>query len=347
MPTRPHHFLLTSLLLLSSTAILAQQTPADPAAPAPERIYLDVVVTPKSGPPVAGLQQQDFTLLDNNVAQPIATFSAVGGPKAPLKIILVVDAVNASYETVGFERDQINKFLLANGGELPYPTTLALVTDTGTQVQQGTSTSGKELSDSLAKNTIALRTIRRSAGFYGAEDRFQLSLKALTGLIAREQTEPGRKIILWVSPGWPLFSGPRVELDSRQQQQIFGEVTALSAALRQARITLYSIDPLGSTESLMRTHFYMEFLKGVTKPSKVDPGDLALQVLATQSGGLVLNANNDITGLLHQAVDDAKAFYEISFDSRPGDHPAEYHQLQIQLDKPGLIARTRTGYYTH
>jgi VWFA-related protein len=342
MPTRPNSILLSSLLLLAATAIPAQQAPAA----APERIYLDVVVTPKSGPPVAGLQQQDFTLLDNNAPRPLATFSAVSGPQAPVKVILVVDAVNASYETVGFERDQIDKFLLANGGELSYPTALALVTDTGTQIQQGTSTSGKELSDSLTKNTTALRTIRRSSGVYGAEERFQISLKALSGLVAREQTQPGRKIILWVSPGWPLFSGPRIQLDSRQQQQLFSEITGLSAALRNARVTLYSIDPLGSNEGLMRTHFYMEFLKGVTNPSKAEYADLALQVLATQSGGLVLNANNDITGLLHQAVEDAKAFYELSFEPRPGDHPAEYHQIQIKLDKPGLIARTRTGYYT-
>jgi hypothetical protein len=27
-------------------------------------------------------------------------------------------------------------------------------------------------------------------------------------------------------------------------------------------------------------------------------------------------------------------------------HPDEYHQLQIKLAKPGLTARTRTGYYS-
>jgi hypothetical protein len=43
------------------------------------RIYLDVVVTPTSGPPVSGLHQQDFTLLDNNVPQVITSFEAVDG----------------------------------------------------------------------------------------------------------------------------------------------------------------------------------------------------------------------------------------------------------------------------
>jgi hypothetical protein len=28
-----------------------------------------------------------------------------------------------------------------------------------------------------------------------------------------------------------------------------------------------------------------------------------------------------------------------------GDGPNEYHALEIKLGKPGLTARTRTGYY--
>jgi hypothetical protein len=54
-----------------------------PFAFAPDgRIYLDVVVTPNGGAPVAGLEQKDFTVLDNKVAQPIASFEALGGEKA-------------------------------------------------------------------------------------------------------------------------------------------------------------------------------------------------------------------------------------------------------------------------
>jgi hypothetical protein len=40
------------------------------------RISLDVVVTDKSGKPVPGLQQQDFTLLDDKQPQTILSFRA-------------------------------------------------------------------------------------------------------------------------------------------------------------------------------------------------------------------------------------------------------------------------------
>jgi VWFA-related protein len=334
--------LLLSLPLLCAAPGFAQQA----AAPAPAaRVYLDVVVTPHSGAPVSGLQQQDFTLLDNKIARPITSFTAAGGPSAPVQLLLVIDAVNAGFQTVAFERDQIDKFLRANGGELPFPTTLAVVTDTGTQIQNSSSHNGKELSDALDKYTVALRTIHRSAGFYGAEDRLQLSLRALSSLTAREQTLPGRKLILWVSPGWPLFSGPRVQMDSRQEQSIYQQIASFSTELRNARVTLYSIDPTGSAENTMRAQFYKQFLKGVAKPSQAELADLGLQVIATQSGGLALTSNNDMTAMLRQALDDASAYYELSFDPSPSDHADQYHQLEVQVAKPGLIARTRSGYY--
>jgi hypothetical protein len=58
--------------LLCTPQILARQNHS--AARPGDRIYLDVVVSPTSGPPVSGLEQQDFTVLDNNVPQTLTSF---------------------------------------------------------------------------------------------------------------------------------------------------------------------------------------------------------------------------------------------------------------------------------
>jgi VWFA-related protein len=89
-----------------------------PASAPTSRIDLDVVVTPKSGPAVAGLQQQDFTIFDNKVLQRITSFQARSGSQDPVHVILVIDAVNTAYQTIAYERGQIDKFLRANGGRL-------------------------------------------------------------------------------------------------------------------------------------------------------------------------------------------------------------------------------------
>ena len=337
-------FLLASVLV--TTTGFAQHEAAPPPAHQNGKIVLDVVVTPKNGKPVAELTQGQFTLLDNKVARPITSFKPVVGNEAPVEVILLIDAVNTGYQSVAYERQQINKFLKANGGQLARPTTLAIFTDTSTQIQDGFTKDGNALAASLDKLTIGLRDIRRSAGFYGATDRFDLSMKALGEIAAREGPRPGRKILLWVSPGWPLLSGPGVELDRKQQDGIFARVVSLSTQLRLGHITLYAVDPIGASESVLRTSYYEQFVKGISKPSQVDLGDLGLQVIAAQTGGLVLNANNDITGQLQKVMDDTHAYYEMSFDPAPSDQAHEFHQIQVQVAQPGLVARTRNGYYS-
>ena len=336
---------LAAFLLLPwlSVVTFAQQDAA-PSQLDNGQIRLDVVVTPKSGPPVAGLQQQDFTLLDNKVPQTVTSFQAMSGSTAPVEIILLIDAVNTSYQTIAYERSQIDKFLRANGGKLAHPTTLAIFGDTGTQLQNSFSTDGNAIADSLDKQTVALRTIHRSAGFYGAVERFDLSLKTLEQLSEVGATFHGRKLILWISPGWPFLSGPGVQTDARQQQGIFNAIVTISTRLREARVTLYNINPLGAAES-QNVFYYQEFLKGVSRSSQVSDGNLSLQVIATQTGGLVLNSSNDVTALLQQAFADADAWYELSFDQVRSE-PNEYHHLEVRLSKPGLVARTRQGYYT-
>lgn len=331
--------------LLYAAAGSSQQIVSRPPG-ADGQITLDVVVTSKAGEPVTGLQQQDFTLMDNKASQPITSFQALGGDKAPLQVIFVFDAVNMPYERASYARQQMDSFFRANGGHLAYPTALAFLTDKDVQMQGGFSIDGNAISDVLDHNQTGLRDIRRSAGFYGADDRLKLSINALHILAAHVASVPGRKIVLWVSPGWPLLSGPRMELDTKQQEQIFATITSLSTELRQARITLYSVDPIGAAEAgSFHAFYYQQFLKGVSKPSQDSLGNLGLQVLAVQSGGLALNSSNDVTALMQKALADTKAYYEISFRPAPAEQRNEYHHLEVKVAKPGLGVRTRDGYY--
>jgi hypothetical protein len=67
-------------------------------------------------------------------------------------------------------------------------------------------------------------------------------------------------------------------------------------------------------------------------------------LIALQSGGLALNSSNNIASMV-QECEAETPYYEISFDPPPAKQRDEYHRLEIQLDKPGLTARTRQGYY--
>ena len=74
--------------------------PPDLASPTNRRITLDIVVTHHSGKPVHGLQQQDFTLLDNKQPQKLVRFRALENKASPVHVIIMVDMINTGFDAV-------------------------------------------------------------------------------------------------------------------------------------------------------------------------------------------------------------------------------------------------------
>jgi VWFA-related protein len=352
------------LLLLPLSALVGQTSPAPqlqsrptaPSLPPPggtdRLVTIDVQVTDKSGAAVRGLKKEDFTLLDDNQPKNIAAFHAVDSAEdpstdPPVELVLVVDEVNVSYQTSVFERNELKKFLSQNSGKLALPTSLVIFTETETKMQNGFSRDGNAMAALYDKYTTRLRSGNvSSAGTYGSLQRLDKSVKTLISLIAYLGTLPGRKLMIWFSPGWPIISTENLEAYRKDQQHIFDLIVAATNGLRKARVTLYSIDPFGPGSSGgYRIADYKGFLKGVTWPSQAVLGNLALEVLAIHSGGRVLNSTNDLIAAIGECAMDAHAFYVLSFEGPRADQANEYHALDVTVDKPAITARTRTGYY--
>jgi len=332
------------LFFCLSLPAFSQQT----VPPVDRHVTLDVVVTDKSGKPVSGLQQSDFTLIDNKQPEKILSFEALDSRAADSaeEVLLLVDRVNTSVQNSANVREQVKKYLGQNGGQLPLPTSMIFFADSGTNLQKAPSRDGNALLADLEQSDSGLRSVTRSQGVYGAIDRFEMSLRTLTSIASLEEKKPGRKLLIWLSPGWPLLSGPGIQISSKQQEGLFSSIVATSTALLKARIAVYSIDTLGLADAGgSRTTYYQNFVKGVSAPKQVQPGNLALQVIATQTGGRVLNSSNDISKQIASCVDDGIAWYVLTFDSPRADGPNEYHKIDIRIGKPGLTGRTRTGYY--
>lgn len=340
------------LMLLFAASAYAQTQPVIPPsvpnpamAPAGGRIYLDVSVD-KSGQAVTGLQQQDFTLLDNKQPRTIASFAVVTGRDAQIQVVVVMDAVNATLQNVIFQRQQLDQYLRGEGGNLSYPMVIAMLTDNGLHAVSGQfTTDGNALSGALDQDQVGFRAIQRSAGYYGAAERFQICLRAMYRLMSGLSKHEGRKIIIWISPGWPLLSGPEVLLDNKEEDQLFDNVVNLSTVMAKLQITLYSIDPLGAAGAPVADWTYGQFVKGITKPSQAAYGDLGLPVLVTQSGGIAFGSTNGIADRVRQCLADTVPYYEIAFDPPGTDKKNEYHQLQVRVTGDGLKVRTRMGYY--
>lgn len=334
---------LCSLVLLVAAFAASQgQVAAPPPADAAGQMTLHVTVDGRSGNPIDGLTASDFTLLDNKKQETITSFREV--KSQPSRIVVVLDAVNLPYTEVSFARQQLSQFFSANGGRLAQATTLAVLQDTGIKVQPMFTTDGNALRSSLDQFSIGLRDIPRSTGFYGAAERMQISITAMRSLIAGlPKGAPIR--IVWVSAGWPLLSGPEVDLDPSKREAVFAEIVGMVTELQKSQITVDAVNPLGASQNVATTDYYQSFLHAPRKSSDIQLGHLGLQVLAIDSGGLVLNGSNDIASLLQDAVQQTGDCYDISFVPAPGEHDNEYHELQLKVKRPGLTTHTTAGYY--
>ena len=309
---------------------------------------LDVMVTDKAGHPVTGLQQSDFTVLDDKHPATIQSFAAhTEQSQDSLEgALIVIDTVNVGFTAVSVARSQLENFLRRDGGHLPFPMLLTLLTNTGLKEIGPSSSDGNVLLAQLDQQKGLLRDLNRSAGFWGATELLSTSINALENVAQYEATTPGRKLLIWISPGWPIFDNPNLIVTDQQHRAIFQQLVRLSTDLRRGQVTVYDIDPLGTADAgSYRTFLWQSFLKPVPKWQQANPGNMALQALAIQSGGQVLNSSNDVAGEVEKCMQDGAAWYTVTFDGETSEKPDTWHGIEIKVDKPGLTVRTRNGYY--
>jgi VWFA-related protein len=346
-----------------------QPSPAAPAA-TEGRIHLDVVVTDKSGKPVSGLDLKDFTLLDNNQPAKILSFHAFDGTvqkaEPPVEVILLLDTVNLpiqevsnnrqrtdsglmsqqtpgglSFQAVSIARQHIANFLIQNGGHLAQPVSLFVLTSQGLDLQRQPLLDGNELAAEASQRDNKLRALTASAGRQGAVENYQFSVQMMKVIAREEAKKPGRKLLIWTGPGWPLVDSSFWGLTNADQKTLFDTIAQLSTRLREARISIYNV----SSGTDMASGAYEGFLKGVKTAEKANSANLALKVLAVQTGGGIFGPDNDLTAQINRCVQNASTYYTLSFDPPPAAHANEYHDLKVTVGQTKLTARTTTGYY--
>ncbi len=218
-----------------------------------------------------------------------------------------------------------------------------MLTNTGLNTEGEPTTDGNALAEKVQQLDYRLRTVGRAQGIDGSIELFYSSLHSLSALLQHEANRPGKKLLIWAGPGWPMLDSVNVQVPASGQRQNFESIVGLSTALREERISIYSIS---SAESGVGATVYRDFLKGAKSAAKANPANLALKVLAIQSGGQVFGPNNQLTNQIDNCFTDATSFYTLSFDPPRADQANEYHDLKVLVGKPGLAARTNTATTT-
>jgi VWFA-related protein len=319
-------------------------------------IRLDVTVQDKSGNPVGGLTQNDFTLLDNG--QPAKTlsfeaFSATAVPNPPVEVLLMIDELNISELQLTAEKHEAEIFLRLNNGHLLQPVTVYWLDKDGLSTSGRPSSDGNALADEISQGREQKRiwktpTVAENLGKYansGLVSKKPLhSLIALGSIAIEQRRDSGRKLMFWLGYGWQFE-----RLASGDSTGAFDFLTEISTRLREARIDLWEANewpvldahgnPIPVSAPLFKTYF-----DNVT-PQEVSLGYLQLNVIATQTGGGLLTTSSGLAGLIAKHIEHANCFYSLTFDPPPANVVDEYHRLQLEMSNPDLAAHSWAGYF--
>jgi VWFA-related protein len=345
---------------------------------AEHRIVLNVMVTDAHGKPARGLAREDFVLTDDRQPRTIASFRAANGRSARerVHILLVLDSVNNSGKTIGFERKEIEKYLAENRGRIEYPISLAMLSGSGATVNPPSRDADDLLGElrQLTHDVHGIDCVDEANGPTSQFDlsltrsdalapldlipaqareaeclnrRFLISISALNTLARAQIDVPGRAIVIWLGAGWPLLTNPTFRADtSSMKRRFFDYLVDLSLNLQQAQVTMDAVvspDILRSA-GLLLDDYHKASLIGVPTTDQASPANMSLPILAWQSGGQILDSK-DLAGEIAASIADAESYYVLSFDAAPVAGAVEYHPLEVKVSKPGLTVRTNAAYF--
>lgn len=335
-------------------------SPSAPAAPNPgytfrvmtRLVVLDMVVVDKKGKVVKDLNRNDFKVEEEGEPQNILNFEQTGthtpapelsiestadldrlAPRAPVDIILL-DEFNTRFEDMAFARYSLKKFLDKQPDKLPAPTMLIAVDLQHFTVLRDYTQNKDELIKALDHHFVAFPWQMHQGAWIG--ERYATAFITLRRVAQAVIGHPGHKNMVWIGRGFPPMRFDRMQIDSTNR--IESAVQDCVNVLRDARVTLYTIDPAG-----------LQVDPGAYGGDPmVDPfgGNYEFNRLAKATGGRTLYGRNDVDMEIGTAIQDGSSFYTLTYrPSNTSPDPRKFRHIKVTLSRPDLSVITRAGYY--
>jgi VWFA-related protein len=342
----------TAYVLLSAlvaTCAVAQEQPAGetPLLRTTTRaVVLDVTVIDAHGVPIKGLTRDDFVVTEDGVGQRIASFETSAtelqqASEPPSQTVIILDELNTQFVDIAYARYSLEKYLKRSSGQLDRPAQLLALTDHGFDLVHDYTRNGSELLQSLERLPARLPFRLGLRGASGLSDRLNISLGGLKQVARANAYSGKRTTIIWVSPGFPVITP--FNLDPVQRQDLLNVLRNLSDELLRWRVTVYSIDPRGvfNNGENRATNAFL----GSLEANSTAFGDLALERLAVETGGRAFYGRNDVNNLVATSIVQSNLFYTLSYYPSNTNEDGTFRKIRVAIEKPGLTARTRDGYY--
>jgi VWFA-related protein len=223
----------------------------------------------------------------------------------------------------------------------------------------GASTNANSMMSSQASALMAQMMLQMLQGQQGmAEiDWGRSSIYALLNAVKEQYRLPGRKTILYFTPGFRIPQG---------MEQGFKNVISIA---NRSNVSFYAIDTRGvgaggnqgasdmlnsaarSSQSQAQSTGYE-----AVRPDQVKVFDTALESsrantqvtlsdLSESTGGFLVSNTNDLKGPLRRLNEDIETYYEISYTPEIQKYDGSFRKVAVKTARSDLRIQSRSGYF--
>jgi VWFA-related protein len=344
-----------AMALCVASSIKAQQDPnSTPTFQVYSRLtVVDVTALDANGDPVSGLQQSDFTILEDGKPQPIRNFEEVGvRPVMPMRELTPNVYTNLQPPAPS---DAVNILLLdfanlapidtSNLGELSRSTARQKrVKDAakealqqmplGTRIAILSMTNNLRLLQSFTPDRSLLIAAIDAAPLFDLDgngdaqcvqsnNRNHMVLEALDQIAVSSAATKGRKNLIWFTVGIPAITDPNERPACLPDYS--AALTHAYDLLTAAQVSIYPIDAVGVNPLTAR--------------------QLSEQAVAEATGGIAYSESNYMAAAVLKAIGNGANYYSIAYTPPREKYDGAYHKIDVKVDRPGVNLVFRKGYY--
>jgi Ca-activated chloride channel homolog len=309
----------TAIALVFS--LTTQQSPAPAARPvgsadgairlSARLVNLNVRVADPSGKPVPQLKRDDFVVLEDNVPQDIVYFEPVS---APLRLLLLLDLSGS----IGRKLQVMKKAARGFVDSLGAADRIAIATfTTRFQVE----------SDFTTDKNLLKRCIDRIVNPGGDTAFYDATWSALDML---GTSKDARRALVLLTDGVDSAFIP----DEEGSRHGFDE---LMTRVEEEDASVYPI--YLDTEP--------EVTSGAYTPKVFATARKQLQAMAELTGAAYFSAARaeDLDGVYKRVATELHSFYSLAYPARDSKNDGRWRRISVRVNRDGLKARTKHGYY--
>ena len=295
-----------------------------------DMVSLPVVVTDKVGRRITDLTKDDFQVFENGVRQEIAGFAATD---EPINVALLLDTSGSTE----FKLAKIQNAAISFVNQLhPDDEVAVLSFADDVKLQQDFTINRDKNEYGIKKTRTGECTVMYEAVWLALEEVLKpvQERKALVIFSDGEDTcshtaSMGETLELAKETGATIYC---VYYNTEQDQYRRSAKSVLGGSLPPIIMNPYPPVTTGT---------------GSGSPSyEYSGGRRYLESLAENSGGLLFDGMNNLESAFSEVARELASQYSIGYYSSDERRDGKFRKVQVKLTKPGLVARTKKGYYT-